>query len=185
MNGGHQAVGNAEVIVQHLGNGGQAVGGAAGVGHEGHIGGVAVLVHAHNEHGGVVLGGGGHDHMLGAGLDVALGLVLGQEQAGGLDDVLRADLLPGQVGGVTLGVHRDHMAVHNDGVIAGGHLGIDPAVHGVVLQHIGQVIGGTQVVDAHDLDLGVLQAAAQDHAADAAKTIDADFDAHINTASSP
>ena len=32
--------------MQHLGNGGQAVGGAAGVGHESHIGGVAVLVHA-------------------------------------------------------------------------------------------------------------------------------------------
>ena len=123
--------------------------------------------------------------MLGAGLDMALGLVLGQEQAGGLDDVLRADFLPGQVGGVTLGVHGNHVAVHDDGIIAGGHLGIDPAVHGVILQHIGQVIGGTQVVDAHDLDLGVLQAAAQDHAADAAKTIDADFDAHINTASSP
>jgi len=115
---------------------------------------------------------------------VALGLVLGQEQAGGLDDVLRADLLPGQVGGVTLGVHGDHMAVHNDGVIAGGHLGIDLAVHGVVLQHIGQVIGGAQVVDAHDLDLGVLQAATQNHAADAAKTIDTDFNAH-KTASSP
>ena len=45
---------------------------------------------------------------------------------------------------------------------------------------------------AHQLKIAVpknlgpaLQPAAQDHAADAAKTIDADFDAHINTASSP
>ena len=164
--------------MQHLGNGGQAVGGAAGVGNEGHVGGVGVLVHAHNKHGGVVLGGGGHDHVLGAGLDVALGLVLSQEQAGGLDDVLRADLLPGQVGGVALGEHGDGTAIHNDGVLAGGHLGVDLTVHGVILQHIGKVISGTQVVDAHDLDLGVVQAAPQDHAANTTKTIDTDFDAH-------
>ena len=51
-------------------------------------------------------------------------------------------------------------------------------MHGVVLQHIGQVIGGTQIVDADDLDLGVIDAGAEDHAADTAKTIDTDFDAH-------
>src|SRR5699024_9625582 len=55
VNGGHQTVGDAEVVVQHLGNGGQAVGGAGGVGDEGHVAGVLVQVDAAHEHGGVVL----------------------------------------------------------------------------------------------------------------------------------
>ena len=38
--------------------------------------------------------------------------------------------------------------------------------------------GRAKVVDAHDLDLRVLQAAAQDHTADPAKSIDTNFNAH-------
>jgi hypothetical protein len=178
VNGGHQAVGNAEVIVQDLGHGSQTVGGAAGVGDEGHVGGVGVLIDAHDEHGGIILGGGGHHHVLGTSGDVAGGLLLGQEQARGLDDVLGADLLPGQVGRVTLSVHGDTAAIDDNALVAGGHVGLEPAVHGVVLQHICQIVGRAKVVDAHDLDLRVLQAAAQDHTADPAKSIDTNFNAH-------
>ena len=79
--------------------------------------------------------------MLGAGVDVALGLLLGQEQAGGLDDVLSAaSRSRAGLGGVTLGIHGDLLAVDDDGVLAGGHLAVELAVHGVILQHIGQVI---------------------------------------------
>ena len=178
MHGGHQTVGNAEVIVQHLGDGSQAVGGAAGVGDKLHIGGVGVLVDAHDEHGGIVLGGGGHHHVLGAGGDVTCGLLLGQEQTGGLDDVLRAHLGPGQVGGITLCKHGDGLAVDDDGALLAADLAGELAVHRIVFQHIGQIVSGTQIVDTHDLDLGVVHAAAHDHAADAAETIDTDFNAH-------
>src|SRR5699024_5364665 len=40
VDGGHQAFHNAEVVVQNLGDGSQAVGGAGGVGHKGHVRGV-------------------------------------------------------------------------------------------------------------------------------------------------
>ena len=49
---------------------------------------------------------------------------------------------------------------------------------GVILQHVGQVIRGAQILDTDDLDLRVVDAGAEDHAADAAKTIDTNFDAH-------
>ena len=144
-----------------------------------HVGGVGVLIDAHDEHGGVILGGGGHHHVLGTGGDVAGGLLLGQEQAGGLDDVLGADLLPGQVGGVTLGVHGDAaLPLTIMPLSLERHVGLELAVHGVVLQHICQIVGRAKVVDAHDLDLRVLQAAAQDHTADPAKSIDTNFNAH-------
>jgi len=111
------------------------------------------------------------------------GLLLGQEQAGGLDNVLGADLGPGQVGGVTLSKHGDGLAVDNDVVALGGNFTLELAMHGVKLQHIGQVIGGAQVVNAHDLDVGVIHAAAHDHTADTAKTIDTDFNAHKTSSS--
>ena len=179
MNGGHQAVLDAPVVVQDLGDGGQAVGGAGGVGHEVHVGGVLVQVHAADEHGGVVLGGGGHDDLLGTGVQVALGLLLGQEQAGGLHHILSTQLAPGQVGGVALGGDRDLLAVDDDGVLGVADLRLALAMHGIILQHVSQVVGGAQIVDAHDLDLGVVQAGPKDHAANAAKAIDANFNAHV------
>ena len=51
-------------------------------------------------------------------------------------------------------------------------------MHSVELQHIGQIIGGAKIVDAHDLNIGMVHAAAHDHTADTAETIDTDFDAH-------
>ena len=183
MDGGHETLNDAEVVVQHLRDGGEAVGGAGRVGDELHIAGVGVQIDAADEHRGVVLGGGGHDDVLGTGGDVAGGLLLGQEQAGGLDDIFSAYLCPRQVGGITLGEHGDGLAVDNDVVALGGDLALELAVHGVELQHIGQIIGRAQIVDAHDLDVGVIHAAAHDHTADTAKTIDTDFNAHKTSSS--
>ena len=116
--------------------------------------------------------------MLCAGVNVTLRLLLGEEQTRGLDDVLSAQLLPGQVVGVTLGGDGNALAVDDDGALLGLHLAVKLAVHGVVLQHIGQIVGRTQIVDAHDLDLGVVNSAANYHAADTAESIDTNFNAH-------
>ena len=53
---------NLEVIIDNLGEGGQTVGGAGGVGDNLHTGGILVLVHSHHKHGGV--SGGGRDYNL-------------------------------------------------------------------------------------------------------------------------
>ena len=62
MNGGHETLDNAEVIVNNLGQGSEAVGGAARVGHDSHAWVVRILVDSHDEHGGV--GGGSGDNNL-------------------------------------------------------------------------------------------------------------------------
>ena len=116
--------------------------------------------------------------MLGTSGDVTGGLLLGQEQAGGLDNVLGAYLGPGQIGGIALGGNGDGLAVDHDVVALGIDVAVELAVHGVILHHISQIVGGAQVVDAHDLDLGVIQGTTQNHAANTAKTIDANFNAH-------
>ena len=62
-------------------------------------------------------------------------------------------------------------------------LALEAAVHAVVLQHVGQVVGLQQVVDADDLDVvsEVLHRSAEHHAADAAEAVDADADGHGRT----
>ena len=109
---------------------------------------------------------------------MGLGLLLGQEQAGRLHDVLSLQLAPGDVGGVALSIDGNFAAVDDDGVLGGGDRAGELAVHGVILQHIRQILGGAQIVDADDLDLRVIDSGAEHHAADAAKPIDANFDAH-------
>ena len=114
---------------------------------------------------------------------MSLGLLLGQEQTGGLHHVLSLQLAPGDVGGVALGKDGNALAVDNDGVLGGLHGAGELTMHGIILQHVSQIIGGAQIIDAHDLDLGVIHAGAEDHAADTAKTIDAYFDAHKKNSS--
>ena len=178
VDGRHQAVLDAEVLMQDLGNGGEAVGGAARVGDELHIAGIVLMVHAHDEHRGVVLARRGHDDLLCAGGDVTGSLFLRQEQAGGLDDILRAELAPLQVRGVSLAEHGNDLTVDDQRVLAAFDVSLAAAVHRIVLEHIGKVIGRAQIVDADHVDLGMLEAGTEHHTADTAKAVDTDFNRH-------
>src|SRR3989344_4422394 len=110
VHGGHQAALDAPLVVQHLGHGSQAVGGARCVGDDG-LARVGVVVHAEHEHGGVVLGGGRQDDLLGTSVQVLLRGDLVQEQAGGFDHHVGADFVPLQVGGGALLREADLLAV--------------------------------------------------------------------------
>ena len=164
--------------MQDLGDGGEAVGGAARVGDELHIAGIVLMVHAHDEHRGVVLARRGHDDLLCAGGDVAGSLFLRQEQAGGLDDILRAELAPLQVRGVSLAEHGNDLTVDDQRVLAAFDVSLAAAVHRIVLEHIGKIIGRAQIVDADHVDLGMLEAGTEHHTADTAKAVDTDFNRH-------
>src|SRR5690606_41083685 len=58
---------------------------------------------------------------------------------------------------------------------------LEAAVHGVVLQHVGQVVRVQQVVDGDDLDVvaEVLHRRTQHVAPDAAETVDTNLDRHV------
>src|SRR5690606_13328019 len=101
VHGGHQAALDAPLVVQHLGQRRQAVGGAGGVGDD-RLALVGLVVDAEDEHRRVVLGRRRQDHLLRAGVEVLLRAGLVQEQAGGLDDDVGADRVPLQVGRVAL-----------------------------------------------------------------------------------
>ena len=175
MDGGHETILDAEAVLQDLGDGSQAVGGAGGVGDIGHVGGVLFVVDAHDKHGSVVLGGSANDHVAGAGLDVALAQLRGQVLAGGLHDELGVRALPGDILGFHLAEDGDPAAVDDQGALLRVHGAGKLAVDGVIAQHIGHVIRGHEgIVDGHDLNILPLLRGAENQTADAAKAVNAD-----------
>lgn len=136
VDGRHEALGEAEVVMDDLCERGEAVGGAGGVGEDVDVWRVSFLVDAHDEHGGVC-GGGGDDDLLGAAFQVGIGLFGGGEDAGGLDDVFGAVLGPGDVGWVSLLVEMDGLAVDGQAMVADGDVALELAVCGVIFEHVG------------------------------------------------
>ena len=178
MHRGHQPALDAEVVVQHLGDWGQAVGGAGSGGNDG-LASVGVVVHAVHEHRRVILAWRALYDFFGAGLDVRLARFFGQEETGAVDHDIRARFVPLQVGGVTLSRQANFLAVNHHIAAVNRDVAIEAAVYGVVLQHVSQVFGVEQVVDGDDLDVfEVFRDSAEHHSSDAAETVDADFNCH-------
>ena len=110
---------------------------------------------------------------------MGLGLLLGQEHAGGLHHVLGAHLAPGDVLGIHAGEEANLLAVDDDGVVGVLDGAVKAAVHGIVTEHIGHVVGGHEgIVDADKLDVRTVDARAEDQTADAAEAVNANFNAH-------
>ena len=177
----HEALLNAPLVVDDLGERRKAVGGARRVGHDGHVLGVLVVVDAHDEHRGLVLGGGGDDDLLGTLGTLEMQRALGAigEDAGALADVLDAGVGPRDLLGVLGGEDGDALAVDRDRVLVVGDGALEVAVHGVVLELVNHVLGRHErVVDGGDLDVAVLtfERSAENEAADATETVDANLD---------
>lgn len=135
VDGGHQTLDDGVFVVDDLGQGRQAVGGAGGVGNDGDIRGVGLFVDAHDEHGGIG-GWGRDDNLLGTTLQVCGGLLGGGEDTSGLDDVIGAGLAPGDSSRVPLGVEADLLAVDLEVLAVDLDLTLELAVGGVVLEHV-------------------------------------------------
>lgn len=139
MDSGHETLNDAVVVVDDLGEGSQAVGGARGVGDDIGRAVVLVLVDTHHVHGGIGRGGR-DDDLLGTAGQVSLGLVGGGEDTGGLDNVVGASLAPLDVGRVTLGVEADLLAVHNEVLAIDIDVALEDTVGGIILEHVGLVM---------------------------------------------
>ena len=135
MDGGHEALQDGEVVVDHLGQGGETVGGAGGVGDHVQVGRVLVLVHTHHEHRSI-RGGSGDDHLLGSSGQMCRGSGHGGEHSSGLHHVLRPGAGPGDGLGVPLAEDGDGLPVDGQFAalgLADGHISAVVAkVSGVV-----------------------------------------------------
>jgi len=99
--------------------------------------------------------------------------------AGALDDDLDPQLPPRKIGGVLAREDLDLLAVHHDGVLLHLDGRLEAAVHGVVLQEVGQGLRVGDVVHGHDLERWILVRGAEEITADPPEPVDADFDGHI------
>ena len=122
---------------------------------------VFALVHAHHNGRAFALGRRGDNDLLGAGSEVALGLLDIREQARGFDDHVHAQLLPGQLRRV-FGAHHHHLLAVDDEhvvirLVGRGFLRADgagePALDGIILQEIREVVGRHNIADGDHLDV--------------------------------
>ena len=120
----------------------------------------------------------GNYDFLGTCLDVLLGFFLGSEEAGALQHHIHAQLAPRQLLGIGIGEHFDFLAVDNQIVAFQLGAAIEAALGGVVFEEMQQHVGGGEVVDGNHFHALGLVHLAQGKTADAAKTVDCNFDTH-------
>ena len=117
VNGGHESLVDAPVVVENLGNGSQAVGGARRVGNNGHVRAEAFVVDADNEDGSVVAGWRRDDDLLGTAANVEAGLLFVCEDTGGLGNVVSTCRAPLDLGRVSLVEDTHLLAVNGDSAV--------------------------------------------------------------------
>ena len=174
VDGGHQTLLDAECVVQDLSHRSEAVGGAGCVGDDVVVSCIVlVVVHAHDEGAVDVLTGSGEDNLLSASLDVCLCLAAFGEETGGLEDYVNAQVLPGEVLGVTLSEDLDFLAVNNQCAFLDLNLCVEATHDRVVLEQVCQGLNIGEVVDCDDLEADALGlSCAEEGAADAAEAVD-------------
>ena len=109
------------------------------------------------------------------------GLFHGVEHAGGFDDILRAAVIPGDLGSIALAVDPDLLAVDDEVPVIVLHRIPESPEHGVIFHLIDHVIQiRIPQVDAADLitAAATLHHDPQSYAANAAEAVNAYLDRH-------
>jgi hypothetical protein len=97
---------------------------------------------------------------------------------GRLDHQVGAELAPGNRLRRSLLGHGNAAAVDVEIVGVASHLALEDAHHGVVLQEVGELLVGEEIVDPHHLDIRARSQDAVHRAPDATETVDADARPH-------
>jgi hypothetical protein len=185
VHGRHQAVMDADRLVQHLGDRRQAVGRARRVGDDVVAVRVVDVLEVDADHDRRVerlgaLAGRGDDHLVSARCEVLGGRRARAVAAGGLDHDVHAKLAPGQLCQLGLSQRTDRMPVDQELAVAQLHGAREVPVDGVVAQQVRQRGAVGDVVHRDDLERGLLLVrGAQDAASDSAEAIDCYAGGHL------
>ncbi len=177
----HEALFDADGLVEDLGDRCKAVGRARSVGDDLVVLGQLVVVDAIDDGQVGAVGRSRNDDALGAGFQMHGGLVTRGEDAGAFERDVDAFGSPWQFGRVADGVNLDRAVAHIDRVASDLHFLGETAMHAVVAQQMRIGFDRAEVVDRHDLNIGAarLDDGAKNVAADAAKTVDCDANCHF------
>jgi len=175
VNGGHQTLDDTKLVVDDLGERGQAVGGAGSVGNDGVLRVVGIQVDTANEHWGIGRRSG-DDDLLGTALQMGRGLFGGGENTSGLDDVISTDGAPRDLSGILLSENGDGFALDPELAILGLNGSLEPSVDGIILEHVDHVFKVNEgIVDSNHLDFSDDESITEDNTTDTTKTVDPDF----------
>jgi hypothetical protein len=166
VDGSHETLLQAELVVDDLGQRSETIGGARGVGDNIHGRFVFFLVDSHDEHGSIRRRSR-DDNLLGSSLQVRIGRVNGGESTGRLHDVIGTSRSPVNLGGVHFSKDLDWLSIDRDGVgdfIMGDFLR-GTAVGGIVLVHVLHVLHRDEgIIDGDNVDIFVSGSSAHDKA---------------------
>ncbi|MCY1267403.1 hypothetical protein D9M70_158370 [compost metagenome] len=184
MDGGDRAVADAELLVDHLDHGCQAVGGAGRGGDDAVLGRVEqVLVDAHDDiQRAPLLHRGAHHHSFHALVEVGLEHRDGLHLAAGLDHQIA--IRPIGVGDGLVGSDLDALAADHHAIALGTGLVVPAAVYRVEVQQMREGRRVTRrVIDTDELELRPAPGGAQRQTTDTTETVDTDFDTHAHVLS--
>jgi hypothetical protein len=131
----HQALLETELVIDDLCQWCKAVGSAGGIGDDGNVGFVGLVVDAHDEHWSIGRGSR-YDDLLSTTLQMSRSFLCGCEDTGGFDDVLCTALAPWDLSGVFLHVEFDCLAIDDETVALDLDCALELSVCRVILQHV-------------------------------------------------
>mmetsp|Transcript_7705 Transcript_7705/g.13166 ORF Transcript_7705/g.13166 Transcript_7705/m.13166 type:complete len:221 (-) Transcript_7705:282-944(-) len=184
VSGGHGALDDAELLIEDLNEGCEAVCGARGIADNVVSLRVVVQVVDTNDVGGNVstLARGSDDDLLGTSLDVLAGSRGVNEDTSGLNNNVNAKLLPWGLQRVTSGNDLEGLrqALNSDHVTIKLDVGSELAEDGVVLEEVSSELRAASVIHSDELEIGVFPAGkAADHVtADTAETVHGNLKLH-------
>ena len=182
VNGGHQAVHDADFFMQHFRHRREAVGGARRIGDHGVAGFQRFVIHTVNDRCVYILAAGrGDDDLFRAAANVRGCFFFGREQPGAFQHDVNIVGAPGNFRRIAHGVDLDLVAVHHHVIAIDRDRALERAVCRVVARQMRVGFGIAEIVDRDDLNftsaLAFIQRA-QNIAADAAITVDCYFNCH-------
>lgn len=103
--------------------------------------------------------------------------LVGEKETGGLNNNLSLYCIPFEIGRILLSGHADLFAIHDECTCLGTDLMIENAVYGVVLKHVGEILGIEKVVDTYNLDVvsEIVNSSTEDHTSDTAESVNTKF----------
>ena len=139
MDGGHESLHDAKVVMDDFCQGSQAVGGAGGIADN--LQGVVILlmVHAHHKHGGICRRCR-DDDPLGATFQVSPSLLHGSEYTSGLHHILSTSITPLDDDRILLLEDGDGLSTNDELPVLCLDCAVELAMGGIILEHVDHVV---------------------------------------------
>ena len=173
VDGGHHGFLDAKIVLEDFHDGGDAVGGAGGVGKYLVVGGHDFFVDAENDGlDAAALGGGGENNLAGASSEVLLRVGELAEGAGTLQNGVDFQFAPRELRGVRLAEKEDFAVVDDDVLIIVADFVIINTVSGIVFEEMSEGFGIAEAVDSDDVCIVALKSNLESAATNAPESVD-------------